>query len=70
MDFTFGRLTTRSTAQKNTSWRNGKADIVRELAEACKEYGLKFGVYLSPWNRNHVDCGKPEYITYFRNQLQ
>ncbi|QJW89778.1 alpha-L-fucosidase [Spirosoma taeanense] len=55
---------------KNVSWRNGKADIVRELADACKEYGLKFGVYLSPWDRNHPDYGKPEYITYFRNQLR
>jgi alpha-L-fucosidase len=43
--------------------------MVKELADACKEYGLKFGVYLSPWDRNHPDYGKPEYITYFRNQL-
>jgi alpha-L-fucosidase len=54
---------------KNAPWKNGKGDMVREMADACKEYGLKFGIYLSPWDRNHPDYGKPEYITYFRNQL-
>jgi alpha-L-fucosidase len=54
---------------KNAPWKNGKGDMVREMADACKEYGLKLGIYLSPWDRNHSDYGKPEYITYFRNQL-
>lgn len=54
---------------KNAPWKNGKGDMVREMADACKEYGLKLGIYLSPWDRNHPDYGKPEYITYFRNQL-
>ncbi len=55
---------------KNAPWKNGEGDVVREMADACKEYGLKLGIYVSPWDRNHPDYGKPEYITYFRNQIR
>jgi len=55
---------------KNSPWENGKGDVLRDLREACNEYELKLGLYLSPWDRNHPDYGKPEYIDYFHNQLK
>lgn len=54
---------------KNSPYKNGKGDIVGELVKSCKKYGLKVGLYLSPWDRNHKDYGRPEYLTYYRNQL-
>jgi alpha-L-fucosidase len=54
---------------KNSPWKNGQGDLVREFVDACHKYGLKVGLYLSPWDRNHKDYGKPEYINYYRNQL-
>lgn len=54
---------------KNSPWRDGKGDLIQEMADACKEYDLKLGIYVSPWDRNHPEYGRPEYITYFRNQL-
>ncbi|WP_242117003.1 alpha-L-fucosidase [Aestuariivivens sediminicola] len=55
---------------KNSPWKNGSGDVLKELAEACKAYDLKMGVYLSPWDRNHAAYGRPEYVTYFHNQLR
>jgi len=55
---------------KNSPYKNGQGNIIADLAAACAVAGLKFGVYLSPWDRNHAEYGRPAYIEYFRNQLR
>ena len=48
----------------------GQCDILKELSKACKEFGLKFGVYISPWDRNHPDFGTAKYNDFFVNMLK
>ncbi len=54
---------------KNTIYRNGKGDLVKQLAESCKKYDFKLGIYLSPWDRHEETYGTDAYNDYFCNQL-
>ncbi len=53
----------------HSKWRDGKADVVKEISQAAARRRLKFGVYLSPWDRNNAAYGTPEYIKIYRQQL-
>jgi alpha-L-fucosidase len=55
---------------RESKWKNGKGDILKELSAACKRYGLKFGVYISPWDRNHPDYGTEKYNDIFVNMMK
>jgi len=55
---------------KHSPWREGKGDVVREFADACREADMKMGIYLSPWDRHEPTYGNsPVYNRHFKNQL-
>lgn len=54
----------------NSPYKDGKGDLVKEVAESARAHGLKFGIYLSPWDRNREDYGETSYVEYYRNQLK
>jgi alpha-L-fucosidase len=63
---------TKSTSHNisQSPFKNGKGDLVREVSEACKRAGMKFGVYVSPWDRNNPEYGKPGYVEAFHKQIE
>lgn len=53
----------------STPYKNGKGDVVKEVSDSCRKYGIKFGVYISPWDRNHKDYSTPKYNNIYCEQL-
>ncbi len=59
-----------SHSVKNSLWKNGQGDVVKELADACVKQNMKLGLYLSPWDRHEKTYGSEAYNDYYKKQLR
>ena len=62
------KTTTHNISQ--SPYRSGQGDIVREMADACRKHDLKFGIYVSPWDRNHAEYGQGGYVRVYHDQIR
>ncbi len=67
--FCLWQTDTTEHSMKNSPYKDGKGDIVREFVDACNEYGVKVGIYLSPWDRNSPFWGTDKYSAWYAKQL-
>ena len=62
--------TTGHNVSKAVDFRGGRGDYVKEMAEACRRAGLRFGVYVSPWDRHDPDYATPKYVEKYHAQIR